>query len=259
MKARNSALVMFATVAYGAGVLSGVAGTNAAHASTRPPPLISAHRGSYAGGPVENSLKGFKVGAKYAEIMETDIRETKDHKLFLMHDATINRTTKSKGTVAKMTYKQLKKVKLKDGQPIPTLLQYVNVIRSTHSYALVEIKTKLSSSGWSQLNRRLKVIKPKVIIYSSVNNAYAAEAHKRYGYAISRFQWAKDGKPTINQILAFGKYVHAWRASYTPAELKRADAKGIRWIGATPTHAGYLQARKIGQWAVSTDNANKLR
>ena len=69
---------------------------------------ICAHRGYWKEAP-ENSLKAVELAIKsQIDIIELDVRMSKDEKLVLMHDASIDRTTNGKGTIAKMAYSDLK-------------------------------------------------------------------------------------------------------------------------------------------------------
>lgn len=89
--------------------------------------LVVAHRGDWRNAP-ENSLFAIKNCIKMGvDMVEIDIRMTKDSVLILMHDATINRTTSGKGSVSAYTWKELQQFCLKDAlgmtleQHIPTL------------------------------------------------------------------------------------------------------------------------------------------
>lgn len=99
-----------------------------------PTMLVIAHRGHTLRSP-ENSLAAIRdtadTGAHMAEI---DIRKTSDGVYILMHDASINRTTDSKGDVAKLTFEQLRKARLRHGvrptnDPVPTLQEAFEAAR----------------------------------------------------------------------------------------------------------------------------------
>ena len=85
-------------------------------ASNKNYPNISVHRGgkdifNYP----ENCLETIQfINDSISAIFEIDIAQTKDDKLVLMHDNSINRTTTGSGLVRKMTYKQLSKFNLID-------------------------------------------------------------------------------------------------------------------------------------------------
>ncbi len=95
---------------------------------------IVAHRGASAERP-ECTMSAFRraieVGATAVEI---DIRTSRDGKLFLMHDATLDRTTNGKGSAALMSLGELKKLdagswfdaKYK-GERIPTLIEVLEL------------------------------------------------------------------------------------------------------------------------------------
>ena len=78
--------------------------------------LVAAHRGDWRHAP-ENSIKGIEnCIVMGVDIVEVDVRKTKDGKLVLMHDATINRTTNGTGKVSGHTLAELKELFLKDNQ-----------------------------------------------------------------------------------------------------------------------------------------------
>ncbi|MBN2375048.1 MAG: hypothetical protein JXD22_01510 [Sedimentisphaerales bacterium] len=69
---------------------------------------ICAHRGASGTHP-ENTLSAFREAIRLgAHMIEFDIAMTKDGKLALMHDATIDRTTNGKGKVSDFTLAELK-------------------------------------------------------------------------------------------------------------------------------------------------------
>ena len=85
-------------------------------------PLVQAHRGSRCEWD-DNALGGFKMClGRGIHGFETDIRFTKDHKLVIMHDARVNRTTDGDGIIEEMTFDEVRKCRLKAcSEPVPTL------------------------------------------------------------------------------------------------------------------------------------------
>jgi glycerophosphoryl diester phosphodiesterase len=82
---------------------------------------IIAHRGASAYEP-ENSIAAFqKAAALNAWAIELDIRRCKSGELVLLHDADIFRVTGVHSLVQDMTLQELQAIKLKNGEPIPTL------------------------------------------------------------------------------------------------------------------------------------------
>jgi len=65
----------------------------------------------------ENSMAGIEFCIKHGvDIIEIDVQKTKDGRLILMHDASVNRTTNGKGKVANLTWNQISKLRLLDKQ-----------------------------------------------------------------------------------------------------------------------------------------------
>jgi len=87
--------------------------------------LKIAHRGA-SGYALENSFEAFDKAIEFnVDMLECDVRVTKDKKLILMHDKRIDRTSDGNGRVSKINLSELKEIKLKNGQAIPTLEQFV--------------------------------------------------------------------------------------------------------------------------------------
>lgn len=71
--------------------------------------LVASHRATHLAYP-ENSLAAMKESIRIGvDIIETDVRETKDGVLVCMHDEKIDRTTTGKGKVEDLTYAELQK------------------------------------------------------------------------------------------------------------------------------------------------------
>lgn len=99
--------------------------------------LVTAHRGDWRNAP-ENSLRGFQSAvALGVDIVELDLKKSKDGVIVIMHDATINRTTNGKGEPKEYTLAELKKFGLKNGlgrvtkNPIPTLKEVMLALKGT--------------------------------------------------------------------------------------------------------------------------------
>ncbi len=82
--------------------------------------VVVAHRGDWRNAP-ENSIKAIQncidMGVNMVEI---DIKKSKDNVLILLHDQTLDRTTTGKGRPEEYTIAELKQMRLKNGAGIPT-------------------------------------------------------------------------------------------------------------------------------------------
>lgn len=95
--------------------------------------LISAHRGDWRNAP-ENSLQGLENCIKMGvDIVEFDLKKTKDGHLIVLHDETLDRTTTGKGKASDYTLAEIRQLKLRDGAGhstmhfIPTLEEFLSV------------------------------------------------------------------------------------------------------------------------------------
>lgn len=89
--------------------------------------LVVAHRAAWKKAPENSRLAVLHAIDMKADIIEIDIRKTKDGKFVLMHDSSVNRTTNGKGEVQGLMFEDIRKLRLKgpDGEltneQVPTL------------------------------------------------------------------------------------------------------------------------------------------
>lgn len=78
-------------------------------------PLVCAHRGDWRNTP-ENSIQALKnCIAMGVDVIEIDLKRTKDGQLIVMHDNTIDRTVKGKGKPEDLTLAEIKGMWLRNG------------------------------------------------------------------------------------------------------------------------------------------------
>jgi glycerophosphoryl diester phosphodiesterase len=98
-----------------------------------------AHRGASAYEP-ENTLRSFKLALDMkSDMIELDVRMSKDEHLVVIHDSTVDRTTNGRGCVKGMTLEELKKLDAGKGEKIPTLEEAIEVGVGKTKFA-IEIK-----------------------------------------------------------------------------------------------------------------------
>jgi glycerophosphoryl diester phosphodiesterase len=86
--------------------------------------IVAAHRGCHEKAPYhgwgtapENSGEALmRCAALGVDIMETDVRKSRDGYLVMIHDETVDRTTDGHGAVADLTLAQLEKLHLRDNE-----------------------------------------------------------------------------------------------------------------------------------------------
>lgn len=81
---------------------------------------VVAHRADWRYAP-ENSIAAIESSIRLgADVVELDIQKTKDGKLILMHDNTLDRTTTGKGKVSEWTLDSIRTLYLKNGASLRT-------------------------------------------------------------------------------------------------------------------------------------------
>ncbi len=85
------------------------------------PPLVIAHRGDSSQAP-ENSLESLRRAlALPVDMIELDIRKSRDNGLYVMHDRMTGRTAEKNIDIERATSEKIAGVKLKHNGPIPAL------------------------------------------------------------------------------------------------------------------------------------------
>lgn len=90
-------------------LLAGAAATSFAWADHRPIPAPIGHRGMVQTHP-ENTLRGFEACLRFKVGFELDVRRTKDGRLVVLHDETLDRTTTGSGKVAEIPFVKLRRL-----------------------------------------------------------------------------------------------------------------------------------------------------
>jgi len=86
-----------------------------------PKPLVIAHRGDSAHA-LENSLEAFRLALSVpVDMIEFDIRKSRDNILYVMHDKETGRTADSNINIERSLSDDIARVRLKNGEPIPNL------------------------------------------------------------------------------------------------------------------------------------------
>ncbi len=117
MRARISLLFAFLALAQdvSAGSREHAAQLSVTERFRQSAPVVIAHRGCWEFGP-ENSMRALKACfGSGVDMVEGDVRSTKDGVIVLMHDATLDRTTNTSGALKDYSYAELAPVKLREG------------------------------------------------------------------------------------------------------------------------------------------------
>lgn len=155
--------------------------------------LIYGHRGVPVKFP-ENSLAGFAYAiSQEIDGLEFDVHLTKDQVPVIMHDEKINRTTDGMGKIADYSLAELRTFSLANGEPVPTLAEFLNLVSGEPVHLNLEFKTdKQYYQGIERIVLRMvqqtDLVYP--IVFSSFNlrslqRAYAIDETQKYAFLSS--------------------------------------------------------------------------
>lgn len=110
-------------------------------------PVVAAHRGVPSLAP-ENTMASYRKAYELgADMIETDVQMTKDGKLVIMHDSTVDRTTNGKGSVKSLSFEQIRAldagIKFSpefQGEKVPAFEEFLNEFKGKDVVLLVELK-----------------------------------------------------------------------------------------------------------------------
>ncbi len=103
--------------------------------------VLVAHRGGIVPGYPENTLAAFRHAIENgADAIELDLRGTKDGRIVVMHDATVNRTTNGRGAVAHSSLAELRSLDAGQGERIPTYEEVLELVSGTEVLLVLDIK-----------------------------------------------------------------------------------------------------------------------
>jgi len=126
--------------------------------------FVIAHRG-FSGEYFPNSRKALQEAVKLkVDMVEIDIRKSKDHNFVVFHDENLYRATNSKGLIKEKTLHELKKVSLKDGSKILSLKEALGILKN--SEINLRLKDYLRKEDFILLLKEIKGYEHKILISS---------------------------------------------------------------------------------------------
>lgn len=197
--------------------------------------LIAAHRGAHLVAP-ENSLEAFQqtIGMGI-DIIELDVRCTKDGQLVVIHDKTVDRTTNGKGAVDSLSFDEIRKLrllnkgKLTDLQ-VPSLREALLLAKGK---ILVDLDIK-SASCIDKIMQEVKETGTENTCFFFVTKAQHVAKLKQYDplfRTLLRTNSEKNAKEALASIKT--EAIHIDTSHHTEEMVKFIKAKGARvWINA---------------------------
>jgi len=182
------------------------------------------HRG-VRGYELENTISSFKKAIELkCDMIELDVRLSKDKKLLVMHDDILDRTTNGKGRLAEKTLAELKKLKTNNNEELLTLedaLKFINKKTKVN----IEIKGEKS---YKELNKIIKKYLKKGWKYNdfliSSFNTHELESLRKID---KKIKIAVLSKKFNKRILSFAKKINAYSINLEVKAIKEKIVKKI--------------------------------
>jgi len=130
-----------------------------------------AHRGARAYAP-ENTITAFREALRLgADMIEIDVRRTRDKHLVVFHDVKVTRLTNKKGRLKKFLYNQLREFKV-SGEEIPTLLEVLRFLKG-QCQINIHLKERRMADDVARVVREFGM--EKDVLFSSFHNLELAK------------------------------------------------------------------------------------
>lgn len=194
---------------------------------------LIAHRGLYSHKYKENTKDSIirAINKNYIKGIEIDVRLTKDKKLVIIHDSTINRTSNGIGSIKNMTLKELKKYNFgtKTNPCKISTLEEILKIMPKDKILLIELKCKSDELEYIKyFYNIIKNYRDKKIYIMSFNEKLIQKLKQlhpdfTYGILINKtinkkyisndLNFIAISSYSINEIKDFNKPLFVWALS----------------------------------------------
>ncbi len=214
------------------------------------PCLKIGHRGA-AGYAPENTLASFQRAIEIGvDMIEFDVRLSKDKQLVIIHDPTLDRTTNGRGRVADYNLSQLKKLDAGQQEQIPTLQEALKLINRRTQVNIELIETGLVpylldtldvflKEGWDSDDFLLSSF-----YWQELELLNRLAPHFRLGVLWDDPQ--KDWRLPQSQIPAYSLHPHF--ALVNPILINEAKTRGLKifaYTANTPKQISFLKELKV--------------
>jgi len=194
---------------------------------------IIAHRGA-SGYALENSREALELAWRLgADRVEIDVRASRDGKLIVLHDPSLNRTTTGQGQISQLCWEELKDVRLRNGEPLLTFDEALDLLRGRATF-YVEIKDPQVVKG---VAHSLKGIEEEAIVGSA--NAEVLRRIRQFNPRVATSLLVRDvdEQVALSATAQGVDFVHpCWERFsdplkfITPTFLRRVHEAGLRLI-----------------------------
>jgi len=208
-------------------------------------PLVIAHRGASFYEP-ENSISAVKKALELrSDMIEVDVRITKDNEIIVIHDAIVDRTTDGTGYIKYMELRDIKKLRINKKEKIPTLQEIIDLIKG-------KCKLNIEIKEYKAVDKILKIIKDNNIndevLISSFNEKILKHIKEKDSRIKTGYLFRRPTPFYIN-IAKRSKidYIHPYYPVITKRLINRAHKNGIKVnVWTIKNRESALKAKEIG-------------
>ena len=193
---------------------------------------VIGHRGA-AGIEPENTLRSMKKAIDLGvDRIEIDVRVTKDKRLVVVHDETVDRTTNGQGYVKELAFDELRKLDAGKGEKIPTLEEALELTRGKVMLQ-IELKAMEATDLVVHLIEEMKAEKDVVItsfMQEALERVHELKPNLKTGFL------ASGPREDVLQkaIAAHCDAVHVSYRNIDPKLIEEARNKGLRIAATNP-------------------------
>jgi glycerophosphoryl diester phosphodiesterase len=250
--------------------------------------LVTAHRGDWRN-TSENSIQALKNCVSMGvDIMELDLKKTKDGHLVIMHDATVDRTTTGKGNVSDLTLAEIKSLYLRSGtghksaHRVPTFdeilaeskkkiiidvdkgydyfPEVIKALRATGTVAEVIVNVA-GSTPLSDIEKEQGPIAEDITIMVVVNMkrpdaAQIIESYKKHKRTIIQANFDDDSLPVLKNLSSYRESYGLWINSLWPEQSGNHDDDRAVEQGMKEETWGWLVKQRANM--IQTDRPKEL-
>jgi glycerophosphoryl diester phosphodiesterase len=239
----------------------------------RPRMAVVAHRGASLDAP-ENTLDAIRVAVEYgADLVEVDVRQTRDGTLVLMHDSTVKRTTNAERVLRKrrswkvkdFTYREIRRLDAGSGfgrhyrkVRVPRLEQVLELLEGTGTGLLLEVKSpekypKIGSRISKVFDSRPQWLRPGRLVVASIDWDFVkAYKHGNPGVTVGVI-----GRPDYRSLPKVARYADMVNPEFSSVDgryVRRVRTLGMAMYGWTvDERVDMRRLRKIGVDGVVTN------
>ena len=222
------------------------------------PPIVIAHRGASRRA-LENSLAAFSLSlTDRADMIEFDVRLSADGAPVVIHDARTGRCARENVAVARCDAARLRKVRLKNGEPVPFLSDVLDLIRGA-------VPVNIESKTEGGVHASLKVIDGmrytgETVFSSALREECLAAGSARPGLP----RGLVTGRPSASDIAFCLRHslssIHPDHRRLTVLRTRKVREAGLSLIPYTVDDADdFIRLVEAGADGVFSNRAEELR